>query len=178
MSQTREDKQYILNNLADSVKRIQVVTETGKQLYKRPEEVDLDKDEIGLSPNGAPIVMKGKPGRKPKVKRQAVSPQVAQVVQARDQHISGDNLTSAVDKDYGSDKVIEGILQQLAKDAASIDFEVEEAIRCGGDVSALITKKSRILKGMSDIWLRKKSLDDGGMIDIDSPIFEALFSLI
>ena len=66
----------------------------------------------------------------------------------------------------------------MAEDASVIDFEKEEAFRNGKDASNLATKRSRILKGMSDIWLRKKSLSEGGVIDLDSPVFKELFSMM
>jgi len=178
MKQTKEEKQHILDNLPEGTRRIQVVSPNGKQQYKRPDEVDIDTDEISIAPTGAPIVMRGKPGRKPKVVRNAVTPQIAQTCQARDEHVSANELSNTIKEDSNSDRVIENILLEMAQDAATIDFEKDEASRTGGDVSGLLTKKARILKGMSDIWLRKKSLDEGGIIDLESGTFEAVFGLI
>lgn len=178
MRQTQEEKISILENLPEGVRRVQVISEDGKQQYKRPEEVDTLKDEIMLSSDGSPIVMKGKPGRKPKAILQPVSPAAALLCQARDEHVSADGLLETVRTDAGSDKVLETILSALAEDAAVIDFEKEEAFRNGQEASNLATKRARILKGMSDIWLRKRSMMEGGVIDLDSPVFKELFSLL
>ena len=178
MKQSREEKQYILDNLPAGVRRVQVLTSQGKQQYKTPEDVDLVTDEIMLSSDGSPIIMRGKPGRKKKTKLNPATPQIAQVCTARDDHLSSDSLVNTVKEDSESDKVLDAILSAMAEDAAVIDFEKEEAFRTGQDASNLSTKRARILKGMSDIWLRKKALTEGGVIDIDSPVFKELFSLI
>lgn len=178
MKQTESDKKHIIENLPEGTKRVKVLTPSGKEQYKRPDDVDLVYDEIPLTTSGAPIVMRGKPGRKTKTVRKAVSPQIEQTCEAREDHVAGSGLTNSVKGDPSSDRVIESILMELAHDAAVLDFETEEAARMGGDVSGLLTKKARLLKGMSDIWLRKKSLDDGGLVDLESTTFEALFALI
>lgn len=178
MKQTVEEKEKILANLPEGVRRVQILTQEGKQQYKRPDEIDLQNDEIMLASDGSPIVMKGKPGRKKKAVLQPANPQAALLCQAREEHLAQDNLVGTVSTDSESDKVLEGILKALAEDAAVIDFEKEEAFRNGHEASNLATKRARILKGMSDIWLRKRSLSEGGIIDIESPVFKELFSLI
>jgi hypothetical protein len=178
MKQSKERKEEILRSLPEGVRRVQVVSEDGKQQYKRPDEINLEKDEIMLSSDGSPIVMKGKPGRKPKAVLKPVSPAAALLCQARAEHLGADRLLETVSTDSESEKVIEGILSALAEDAAVIDFEKEEAFRNGQEASNLAGKRARILKGMSDIWLRKRSLMEGGVIDLDSPMFKELFSLL
>lgn len=167
----------MLDNLPEGVRRVLTLSTSGKQNYKRPEEVDLDNDEIMLAGDGTPIVMKGKPGRRKKTTLNPVSQQVAEVCAARDEHVASDSLISTVQSDPDSEKVLENILTALAEDAAVIDFEKEEAFRHGQEASNLATKRARILKGMSDIWLRKKSMAEGGIIDLDSAVFKEVFSL-
>ncbi len=178
MRQTKQDREEIISNLPDGVKRVLTTAQSGKQQYKRPDEIDLDTDEIMLSSDGSPIVMKGNPGRKKKVILQPANPVAARLCQAREEHISSDPLLDTVQANAESDKVIDNILTALAEDAAVIDFEKEEAFRNGQDASNLATKRARVLKGMSDIWLRKKSMMDGGVIDLESPMFKELFSLL
>lgn len=178
MRQSKEEKEQIINNLEEGVRRVLITTQSGKQQYKRPEEVDLDLDEIMISSDGTPIVMKGKPGRKKKVVLTPVNAVAAHICQAREEHVSSDPLLETVKSDADSDKVLTDILAALAEDAAVIDFEKEEAFRHGIDASNLATKRARVLKGMSDIWLRKRNMMDGGVIDLDSPMFKELFSLL
>ena len=176
--QTREDRKQLLDNLSEGVRRVLTVGTSGKQAYKRPDEVDLDNDEVVLNGSGIPIVMKGTPGRRKKAVLSPISTQVAEVCQAREEHVASDPLISTVRISSESDKVLESILTALAEDAAVIDFEKEEAFRNGASAANLATKRARILKGMSDIWLRKKSLSEGGVIDLDSPVFKEVFSLL
>ena len=176
--QTKEDCSYILANLPDGVRRVQVLDAAGKQVYKRPDEVDPATDEIVLNSDGAPIVMRGKPGRKAKSTLTAATPQIAEVEQARVEHMSVDPLRKAARKDADSDDVFSALIAAMAEEAASIDFDKSEAARHGGDTATLSAKRARILKGMADTWLKRKQQVEGGVIDMDSPAFNALFGLI
>lgn len=176
--QTKEDRSYILANLPDGVRRVQVIDANGKQVYKRPDDVDIGTDEIVLNSEGAPIVMRGKPGRKTKSNLSAVTPHIAEVEQARVEHMSVDPLRKAARKDANSDAVFNALIAAMAEEAASIDFDKSEAARHGGDTATLSSKRARILKGLADTWLRRKQQLDGDLIDIESPAFKAVFGLI
>ena len=67
--QTLADREYIIANLPEGTHRVQVITSQGKQQYKRPEDVNIVEDEIVLTNNGSPVVMRGKPGRRSKTPR-------------------------------------------------------------------------------------------------------------
>jgi hypothetical protein len=175
--QTREDRLFILKTLSPGVQRIQVLS-GGRQIYKKPSDVDVDSDEILLSSSGSPIVMRGKPGRKSKSALTAVTPQIAEIEQARTEHLAVDSLRKATRKDASGDAVFDAIIAAMAEEAASLDFDKSEAARHGGDTSSLSSKRARVLKGMADSWLRRKSQIEGGVIDLDSPAFQALFGLI
>lgn len=176
--QTSEDRAYILANLPDGVRRVQVIDAKGKQGYKRPDEVDTDLDYIVLNSDGAPIVMRGKPGRKSKSALRAVTPQIAEVEQARVEHLSLDPLRRAANKNAEGDDVFNALIAAMAEEAASVDFDKSEAARHGGDTAAMSAKRARILKGMADTWLKRKSQVSGGSIDLDSPAFKALFGMM
>lgn len=176
--QTKADREYIIENLPQGVRRVQVVDVTGKQSYKRPEDVDLDYDQIMLAADGTPIVMRGKPGRKPKKPLKPVTPQIAKVDEARSDHISGSPLLREAQKDAEGDGVLNAIISAMAEEAAAIEFERGEAARHGQDTTAHSAKRARVLKGMADTWLKRKQQIEGGMIDMESPTFQALFSMI
>jgi len=122
--------------------------------------------------------MRRKPGRKSKSSLKAVTPQIAEVEQARIEHMSTDALRRAARKDADSDDVFSALIAAMAEEAASIDFDKAEAARHGGDTATLSSKRARILKGMADTWLKRKQQIEGGVIDLDSPAFQALFGLI
>ena len=103
--QTQEDRKYILDNLPEGTVRVSVINEQGAQQYKRPDDVDVVNDEIALSLEGIPVVMRGKPGRRPKNQLQPVTPQIAEVAQAREDHIDGSPLMRDARKNTGSDSV-------------------------------------------------------------------------
>lgn len=176
--QSKEDRTYIIANLPDGVRRVQVIDAKGKQGYKRPDEVDTDLDYIVLNSEGAPIVMRGKPGRKSKSALKAVTPQIAEVEQARVEHLSLDPLRRATKKNAEGDEVFNALIAAMAEEAASVEFDKSEAGRHGGDTASLSSKRARILKGMADTWLKRKQQVAGGAIDLDSPAFKALFGMI
>jgi len=178
MRQSRADREYILGALPSGVRRVQVIDGSGKQVYKRPDDVDLMADEIVLSNDGSPIVMRGKPGRKPKSQLVPVSPQVAEVSKARGEHIDHDLLRREAEKDAEGDGVINRLILAMAEEAAAIEFEREEAGRHGQDTTNHSAKRARILKGMADTWLKRKQTMEGGIVDLDSPAFQGLFSFI
>jgi hypothetical protein len=176
--QTKEDREYILANLPDGVRRVQVIEPSGKQTYKRPDDVDVVRDQIMIASDGTPICMRGKPGRKPKAQLNPVTPQIAEVEQARQAHISQDPLRNVARKDAESDDVLNSIIAAMADEAAAIEFERSEAARHGQDTANHSSKRARVLKGMADTWLKRKQQIDGGIIDMDSPAFSVLFAMI
>ena len=140
--QTKEDREYILANLPGGVRRVQVIEPNGKQVYKRPDDVDVVRDQIMLASDGTPICMRGKPGRKPKAQLNPVTPQIAEVEQARQEHISQDPLRHAAKKDAESDEVLNGIIAAMADEAAAIEFERGEAARHGQDTTNHSSKRA------------------------------------
>ena len=46
--QTKEDRQYILDNLPQGTRRVQVINAQGNQEYKRPEDVDALADHYRI----------------------------------------------------------------------------------------------------------------------------------
>ncbi len=157
---------------------MQVIDANGKQVYKKPLDVDASMDEIVLNSEGAPIVMRGKPGRKSKNSLKAVTPQIAEVEQARAEHLSTDPLRRAAKRNAEGEDVFNALIAAMAEEAASVEFDKAETARHGGDTATLSSKRARILKGMADTWLKRKQQVAGGSIDLDSPAFKALFGMI
>ena len=44
--QSKEDREYILANLPGGVRRVQVIEPSGKQTYKRPDDVDVVREDF------------------------------------------------------------------------------------------------------------------------------------
>lgn len=176
--QTRADREYILDNLPSGIHRVQVITSQGTQQYKRPEDIDLDHDEIMLAADGTPVVMRGKPGRRPKAQLKPVTPQIDEVVRAKADHLEKDPLIREAQQDTNGDTVLDHVLVGMAQEAASIEFERMEAERHGQDTVNISAKRVRALKSMADTILKKKQIASGGIVDMDSPAFRALFTMM
>lgn len=178
MPQTKSDKEYILQNLPEGTIRVQIITSQGKQTYKRPEDIDLLNDEISLSGDGSPIVMRGKPGRPQKSPLPPATPQIAQVSAVREDYMENNPVTREIEKNPDGDDTFNLILKGMADEAASIEFDRLEAQRNGQEASDLATKRARILKSLADLLVTRKKMQEGGMIDMESPVFQTLFKLI
>lgn len=146
-------------------------------MYKRPDDVDVDADEIVLNNSGHPVVMRGKPGRKPKTKLNPVTPQLLEVSKAREEHIDTDSILHETARNPEGETALDIVIRGLAEEAAFLEFERMEAERQGKDPTHISVKRARVLKSMADLMIKRKAALDGG-IDLDSPGFEALFGFI
>jgi hypothetical protein len=176
-SQTRDDKRRILTSLPPETKRVQVIGADGRTAYKRPDDVDVDTDQIALGADGKPVIMRGRPGRKPKVHLQPVSSHVEEVVEARDEHVESSALFTAARTNPEGDDVLNEIIAAMAQEAAAVEFERMEAERHGAPTSNISAKRARILKGMADTYLKRRDKGEGG-VDMDSPAFEAVMGFM
>jgi len=174
--QTNADREYILANLPDGTRRVQVRAGTGATEYKRPEDVNVVSDEIMMNNAGLPIVMRGKPGRKKKPLK-ALTPQIQQVANARQDHFDTDPLLVQIRDEPDADPAMDAVLNGLAEEAASIEFDRLEAQRHGEETSNLASKRARILKALGDLMLKRKALQKTLGMDLDSPEFKAVFEL-
>ena len=176
--QTKSDREYILQNLPEEAIRIQIVNSQGRQEWKRPEEVDLDLDEIVLNSSGSPVMMRGKPGRKPKARLKPLTPQLEELAVARMDHVETDSIVRDARRDPSSDSVLDNVIKAMAEEAATLEFERLESERLGVDLTINSLKRARVLKSMADTLIKRKSVLQGGLIDMDSPVFQALFGAI
>jgi hypothetical protein len=168
------DREFILKNLPEGTHRVQVTTESGSLEYKRPEEVDVIKDEIMLNTRGEPILMMGKPGRKRRPLNPA-SPALASLADAREEHVQYDSVLARAKKEATGDDTLDAIILGLSEEAAILEFERAEALRKGEDGSNLAVKRARILTQISDLILKRRSSKKGSAVNIDSEEFKVLF---
>ena len=176
-AQTRDDKRRILASLPPETKRVQVIGADGRQQYKRPDDIDVDVDQIALGADGKPVIMRGRPGRRPKVHLQPISSGVQEVVEARDEHVSSNALLGAAKDNPEGEEVLNEIIAAMAEEAAAVEFERLEAERHGAPTSNISAKRARILKGMADTYLKRRDKGEGG-VDMDSPAFEAVMGFM
>lgn len=175
--QSQSDKERLLRNLPLGTHRVQVIDDQGKTKFKRPEDVGR-QDQILLNSKGEPIVMKGKPGRKARVDLKPVNDGVGEVMEAREEHLASSELLIAARANPDSDEVIDHVLQEMAEEAAVIEFERSEAERHGNDTSGYAVKRTKVLKAMADTWLKRREKLQAGLIDLESPAFEVLMGFL
>ena len=158
---------------------MKVITDQGEEKYKRPDDVDVNLDEICIASDGTPVTMKGSPGRPKKNSGlKPVTPQIAQVEAQRDEHLQLEAVSVEVGKDPDSEDVFKALMSGMAAEAASIEFDRMEAQRNGENATNHAAKRARILKAMADLHLKRKQQQEGGMIDLEGPPFQAIFALI
>lgn len=174
--QTPMDKQRIIRCLPPGTSRLQVIDGDGKTRFKLPGDIE-DEDQIVMKGNGEPVVMLGRPGRKSKTEL-PIDPAVADVLEAKQEHVESSLLISAAKNNPEGDDVLNHLIVAMAEEATSLEFERKEAERKGEDSSSYSAKRARVLKGLADTWLKRKERIEGAILDLDSPSFEVLMSFI
>jgi hypothetical protein len=168
------EREFILKNLPEGTHRVQVTNEKGVIEYKRPEEVDILKDDIMLNSRGEPILMMGKPGRKRRPLNPA-SPALASVAQAREDHIELDSVLLRAKKEATGEDTLDAIILGLSEEAAVLEFDRIEAQRKGEDGSNYAIKRARVLRQIGDLILKRRSQRKGSAVEIESEEFKVLF---
>jgi len=106
-----------------------------------------------------------------------ISREAEEVDEARRQHLEDSELRQEAENDVEGEALFDSIVKAMADEVAALEFEREEAARHGLDTSELSTKRSRVLKSMADTLLKRRSMT-GGVVDLESPAFKALFALM
>jgi hypothetical protein len=178
LTQTPSEKDRILRNLPEGTYRVQIQDKVGRSKFKKPDEIVLT-DRIILNQAGQPVVMRGRPGRPPRVELTPANDQVGDVMEARNDHIDASPLVTAVHTDAESDEVMDHVMRAFAEEISVLEFERKEAERTGeGSVASASVKRARALKAMADTWLKRKEKIEQAMLDLDSKAFEVLFAFM
>ena len=178
---TAEERAQLLAMLPQGIARVRVTSAEGKQCYKAVPDI-LDTDTVDLTAAGKPIVMRTNPGRphgsttKPALP--PVSKQVEEVSQAKDTHEALSDLVVVTRQNSEADAVFHTLMNGLAVEITSLEFERREAERKGEDTSNISAKRVRAIKTMTDAWLKKREKVDSGTIDMDGVAFKTLFSFM
>jgi len=179
---TREEKQDLLKKVLPGTKRVQVINGKGQTTYKAVGDVDLDVDDIPFLDTGRPICVRGNQGR-PKGRRvgalKPVTDELQNLQYQRDDHIGSSPILKKIRKNQIDETLIDKVLEALAEEAESLEFDRLEAQTRGQETSTLAMRRSRVLKTIADISIRKESLarkNEEGGIDLDSKSYAALFA--
>ena len=136
-------------------KKVKVLTELGVNKY-RPLDQVAPTDEILVKADGKPIVMRSLPGRPREVELGATTPEVAELMRRKANHIITDDILQVVMGDPESADVLQKIMVGLGQEAASIAFERGEAERNGKETRLHSNSRVAVLRNLADTWLKRK----------------------
>jgi len=180
--QSLEEKRTILAGLSKEVQRINVVDEKGKTKW-RPLADLRDEDIIIFKSDGTPNVQRGEPGRRPQKKVHVdikpANAMVEELGRQRQKFLANDPLRRSIEGDFESVNVLRQVMLKLAESAASIEFEIGEAVRLGTPVSQLARRHSIILTSLRDASVKRiEQKLKNQEVDLESSAFRAIFVLV
>lgn len=184
-AERQSTRDQILALIPPDALRVKVKTEKGDERWRDIEGGDLgailEGDEI-IVLSGKPVVMMTKPGRKTKPPAPKAPPPVTQTVaqlQIAKQHFFDvDPLLRQLSKGVDSEDVLHLVMHGFAQEAASLEFERQEAERNGKETSQLSIRRINALKALAETWIKRKEQLSGKTIDMDSPAFRELFGFM
>lgn len=169
------------SEVADLIKgctRVHVVTIGGAKEWHSPDKLP-EGCQILLKDGEIPITMDREPGRPKKTdeeKETFVGALIAEKKKRRKQFLKSDLLLRKARHEPDSSDFMDIIMQELAKESASLGFEIEEHQNEGKEVSQISGRRVRVLKDLGDAWLRRQErLKSVGVVDLDTPAMMALF---
>ncbi len=167
----------LMDRVPSDATRVYVLDTKGKLRYKDVDKV-TPKDTIQTNQKGDPVVMKGKPGRKKIPTLDPISDEVAELVKRKRGKVETDPILNVMSAKPESADVLYQVVHALGTEAASIEFEREEAERNGDETSQISVRRINALKAIADTWLKRKDQLGSREIDLESPAFRAVFELI
>lgn len=175
-------RQELLDSLPKNAVRLKVRNEKGIEQWRDIEKGHdnvADTDDIVLDTHGVPITMDNHPGRRKKPKPQKpANAKIAEIAQLRREFFKRDDLLTKVEKDVESDDVLHFVMQGFAREAASLEFERQQAEMGGRETSQISLRRINALKAVADTWLKRKDQIANKTVDMNSTAFSRLFSFI
>ena len=176
-SEAQKKHELLLSKVPPNAKYVYVKTDKGEKKYRLLVEVAVG-DEILTNKAGAPITMKGAPGRPKTVVLAPSNPVVAAVVQGKQKALDSDAILSAVRTNPNGPAVLQEIVLALGEEAASLGFERQEAEREGKETSSISVRRVNTLRALADTWLKKLDQTGSKSVDPKSPSFQAAIQFV
>lgn len=117
-------------------------------------------------------------GRPRKIDLMPADEKVAVIQKKKNKRLDEDNLTNQIEENPNSLSVLDILMKELSQEAASLDFERQEAERKGKDTSMLSSKKVTTLKEVGNIFFKKRDAVIEQAFDFESDRFKKLMSFI
>jgi hypothetical protein len=183
--QNNPTRDELLKLIPPNAVRVKVQDELGHEKWRSIEngfDGILDTDTLVVL-SGKPVTMGSSPGRKRKGTSPSTTPRpinhaVAQLSKQKSSHLKNDRLLNKVSQDIEADEILQLVLVEYAKEAASLGFERYEAERQGKETSAISVRRVNALKAIGELFLKRKEQLADRSIDMSSPAFERLFKFI
>lgn len=173
--QTREEKIQILANAAPGSTRFRVTDTTGATRWRFSDAV-LETDFLHTKPGTkVPVVMRGKPG----ARKTALQPDdVTSPDQLRQDQINRNPLVLVTVMTPESPEVLNQVMQGLAREAAAMEVERSRLESQGAKTLDVSAKRVQALAAVANVFNKRREQDSQSMIDLEGPVFKAVFSFI
>jgi len=101
---------------------------------------------------------------------------VEQVRQNRRRRHGRNAVLREVKRNPSADAVFDVLMHGLAEEAEMIEFERDRITQLGQPAHHLTEQRVKVMKMMTDAWLKRRSKSSGSGVDLDSPAFSAVFA--
>ena len=101
---------------------------------------------------------------------------VEQVRQTRRKRHGRNAVLREVKRNPSADAVFDVLMHGLAEEAEMIEFERDRITQLGHPAHHLTEQRVKVMKMMTDAWLKRRSKSSGSGVDLDSPAFSAVFA--
>jgi hypothetical protein len=170
-------KADLLRMIPNGTKRIAVVDDTGKEKWRKVEEV-FDTDMIQFK-DGEPRTMKRDPGRKKDpTATPPVNENVEALIKAKYKGMDEDALTTIIERDPESIDVLHEVMRGIAQESASLEFERKESERKGDDTRQVSVSRLQALKAVGDTWIKRAEQLQAKGVNMSSPEFKMLLGFL
>lgn len=103
---------------------------------------------------------------------------VEQVRQTRRKRHGRNAVLREVKRNPSADSVFDVLMHSLAEEAEMLEFERDKVLQLGQPSGHLTEQRLRVMKMMTDAWLKRRSKSNGSGVDLDSPAFAAVFAFL
>lgn len=138
----------------------------------------LDTDEFARNLDKSLSYMKNQPGNRHVKDRMPIDEFARAIVRDKAEHFKHDPLMQAVEKNPESTDVLYATIRAVATECSSLEFERHEKERLGEDTTMISARRIAALTKIGDTWLKRIDQVMAKGLDLQSPAFQAVFSLI
>lgn len=103
---------------------------------------------------------------------------VETVRQKRRRRHGGNAVLREVKRNPSADAVFDVLMHGLAEEAELLEFERDRVMQLNQPTYHLTEQRVKVMKMMTDAWLKKRAKSNGSGVDLESPAFGAVFGFV